>query len=131
LLYGLDGKYVPPTAAIHLKTLPWRYLENEPLWLATGIDCFGHLDRPPRMIYALVGRIIPWTSIPFIFASGMLVDSRFFLGFGIEFNPSDLAYSKTSHASLPSDFVIDVRTLEQIKEECCPPQLETLMFEGV
>jgi len=128
---GLRGKYIPPTAAIHLKVLPWRYLENEPLWLLTGIDCFGHLDRPHRMIYAEIGRIIPWTAIPFLYASGMLVDSRFLNQTGFDLDPERLSRKDTPPASLPDDIIIDLRTIEQYKNRCCPPQLETLIFEGI
>lgn len=128
---GLKGKYVPPTAALHFRVLPWRYLEHEPLWLLTGIDCFGHLDRPARMIFAQIGRIIPWTAIPFLYASGMLVDSRFMNQVGFDLDPERLTRKDTPPDTLPNDIIVDVRTIKQYRDLCCPPQIEYLMFEGI
>lgn len=125
------GDFEYPIVALHFRRLPWRYIEYEPLWLVTGIDCQGRCTTPFRRIYALIGRIYPWTAKPWFDASGVLVDSRFLNQTGFDLDPTQLSFKDTPVESLPDDIIVDTRTVEHWKNKCCPPQLEALMFEGI
>lgn len=127
----VPGEYVYPTVALSVGIAPWRPRKDRPMWFCTGIDCFGHLSHPVRLIIRPPAFKFPIIAPPYVYHSGIFGDSRFLAWYGLDVTGGDDSYKTAPPDSLPNDIIIDMRTVEHYKNQCCPPQLEFLMFEGI
>lgn len=128
---GCKGDGVGKAVAFHFKLLPWRYQLHLPVWIVTGFDCDGRCFGTFKRNYPARGVKVVFKTADYIDSSGHFLayaSDPIMSSFMID--PTMLSLEDTPASALPSDFILDVRTLEQLKEECCPPQM-AVMFEGI
>ena len=107
----LKGDGVPPTVVQYSVELPWKLRDVQTVWIVTSLDCHGRsMQKSQRWWRYGFGKIFPGR-ISYFDGCGVMVD-RVTGSIGV---------------------FKDLRTIRQMLDGCCPPQLmvEILGTEGI
>lgn len=107
----LKGDGVPPTVVQYSVELPWKLRGVQTVWIVTSLDCYGRsMQKSQRWWRYGFGKIYPGR-VSYFDGSGVMVD----------------------RATGSIGVFQDLRTIRQMLDGCCPPQMmfEILGTEGI
>jgi hypothetical protein len=124
-----DGEGI--AVAMFYRKLPWQWIKGEQIWIANGIDCEGRCMFGWGRIWRFYPGKTYEGTVSYFDCAGFMTTIQSMITEGFLPDMPEEELKELDPTLLPDDVMVDKRTLEQIAEKCCPPQIAMYNFEGV